>query len=245
MFLFTCYVLGSILANANDVEPCESPQYVVYGQAGTIQCNFTAGYFGIFWYNTTDYINEYSVLNLKQSGTDGPGYKSGEFDILPNGSLIITKVTFAHNRNFTVVKLDSAFEEVVPHFVTVVVKAFPNPPYPIIGGCQQQRSCAVKVAHRGNLTCSVLGIHPLVELTWEMSRKKSYVNLLQTIQSTTRRSDGRFDVHLMSEYFINNTSEYSHSVKCVVVSSEGAPTFDLQSKIFLLFPEGFGITEHE
>lgn len=62
------------------------------------------------------------MLNLRQSRIDGPGYKSGEFDILPNGSLIITKVTFAHNSNFTVVKLDSASEEVDPNFVTVVVK---------------------------------------------------------------------------------------------------------------------------
>lgn len=81
---------------------CASEQYVELREVGIIQCNFGSHYYGAFWYNTTEHLTEPPFLYYKNSVKSGRGFESGEFDILPNGSLIINNVTIQHEHFFRV-----------------------------------------------------------------------------------------------------------------------------------------------
>ncbi|KAJ8050835.1 NLR family CARD domain-containing protein 4 [Holothuria leucospilota] len=104
-------------------EGCQSPQYVERGDTGIIRCSFQERYIGIYWYDSEDYINEDPILNFQDLAKYGKGYLSGEFDIHPNGSLIIKEVSIQHDHMFTVVKRISA-ENLQPFRVLVVVTGF-------------------------------------------------------------------------------------------------------------------------
>ncbi|KAJ8034282.1 hypothetical protein HOLleu_21050 [Holothuria leucospilota] len=104
---FTVFLLFRCLLTFG-YEGCESPQYLEINQRGTIQCTFQDDAFGIYWYNSTDTVEEKPILNFQGSMKSGIGFTSGEYDVHPNGSLIINNVTVRHDNNFTVVKLNDS-----------------------------------------------------------------------------------------------------------------------------------------
>lgn len=98
---------------------CVSPQYVELGGTGTINCTFQDDLFSLLWYDTPDYKQNEPVLSYQRSVKTGVGYKSGEYDIHPNGSLSINRVSLQHNRTFSVAYIPT--EEDVPTFINVGV----------------------------------------------------------------------------------------------------------------------------
>ncbi|KAJ8034300.1 hypothetical protein HOLleu_21077 [Holothuria leucospilota] len=116
-FIWLIIYLG---AHVSGYEGCQSPQYLELDETGIIQCSFMEGFFGLYWYNSTDTVTEEPILNLKGSARSGPGFISGEFDVHPNGSLIINHVTIYHHHEFSVVKLNTRDDHPTPHIVDVV-----------------------------------------------------------------------------------------------------------------------------
>lgn len=149
-----------------DVKPCVSPQHLKVGETGVVQCSFS-DFFGIFWYNTTNYVNSYSILDLKGSSKSGSGFLSGEYDIYLNGSLIISNVSWKHDRLFTVLKFDSPADKPVPQYVQVIVIAVPQPAYPVIENCTSSYGLCIKEAdYQFDLICSVNYARPAVNVRW-------------------------------------------------------------------------------
>lgn len=96
---------------------CVSPQYVALGRTGTISCTFQDNLVSLSWYDTADYQHNDPVVRIWGLSKTGVGYESGEYDIHPNGSLSINKVSFQHNHTFTVAYIPT--EEEAPAAIKV------------------------------------------------------------------------------------------------------------------------------
>lgn len=167
---FTSFLIISILmgtVDANAVEGCISPQYAELGSQSTVHCTFNEGFYGVYWYNSTDIINDEPTLLFKGSEKSGTGYDSHEFDIHPNGSLIINHVTLSHDHQFAVVKLNSIEDTLIPNVIRVVTTVRPSIPYPVISQCgNESRFCVVKLHQTSSLTCSAKDSRPEIKLLW-------------------------------------------------------------------------------
>lgn len=73
---------------------------------------------GIQWFNSTEDGTK-PIITFVRSEKGGSGYISGNYDILPNGSLIITNVTLQHERVFSVVLAASEDKPTIQYIVRV------------------------------------------------------------------------------------------------------------------------------
>lgn len=82
------------------------------GKSGTISCSFPNDFSSVHWYYNLDVTDGPPTLSyeLQDQTVNGDGYDSGEFDINPDGSLIINNVSVHYETNFTVVKFQTLFE---------------------------------------------------------------------------------------------------------------------------------------
>lgn len=209
-------------------EMCASPQYLEFGRTGTIDCTFQEGFFAVLWYNTSNLSEDVLLLHYQSSFKLGPGYQSGEFDIFPNGSLIITNVTHQHDHNFGVVYMPSDEDEPYPIDVRIIVTI---PAYPVIDECNQQQTCIIEAKSDGNLTCRVRGIRPSVRLKWKVFKKSdtdvvSFTNELLTIEDT----GNSYDISFTSTYHISDESRNEMTIECV----DSDEVFSLSAQIELL-----------
>ncbi|KAJ8018728.1 hypothetical protein HOLleu_43122 [Holothuria leucospilota] len=88
---------------------------------GIIHCTFEENMFGVLWYNSTDFDIEEPIVTLFGTEKGGPGFLSGEFDVLFNGSLIINNVTLYHEHSFYVSKFSSQDDDPVSISVEIIV----------------------------------------------------------------------------------------------------------------------------
>ncbi|KAJ8048538.1 Protein NLRC5 [Holothuria leucospilota] len=163
-------------------ETCTAIQYVELGMSGMVNCNFNEGYFGVFWYNSTEYTNTGPIIYLRNSEKDGRGYSSGEFDIYPNGSLIINNATLQHDHFFTVIMLETSTAAPSPIFIQVVVSVKPTQVYPQIDSCGNERICVSQVRRKLDLKCRVTNARPAALLLWLVRTLPSDLNVtLETL----------------------------------------------------------------
>ncbi|KAJ8049853.1 hypothetical protein HOLleu_02776 [Holothuria leucospilota] len=224
------YILG-----ANYVPPCASPQYVKFGGVGVLHCTFSDEFFGIFWYDTTDYINSFSIVNLKGSSKSGSGFLSGEFDVHLNGSLIIANVSLQHDRQFTVLKFNSPSDDPKPCYIQVIVVVNPVPAFPVVDGCNQEEICELNLESEGKLNCSVLGVRPRVSLGWRTANERSSAYITFGEEQTNIINHGNtFDVFLTSNYRIIDFSLKRIILECVV-TGVNKELFQLKTEVSIAF----------
>ncbi|PIK33929.1 hypothetical protein BSL78_29252, partial [Apostichopus japonicus] len=102
---------------------CSPVQYLEIGTRGIIQCAFTESLLAITWY---DVDKGDPILFYKDGVTSGQGYESGEFDIYPNGSLVIRNVGINHESDFRVTKIISGTIPTVSHLITLHTTVHPT-----------------------------------------------------------------------------------------------------------------------
>lgn len=100
---------------------CATLQYLELFQSGTVQCAFEEGYLGIQWYDSTT-IGTPPIITFVKSVKGGSGYLSREYDVYPNGSLIINNVTLHHERIFSVSVAASEDEPIKDWYIQVKSK---------------------------------------------------------------------------------------------------------------------------
>lgn len=143
---------------------CNSPQYLELGKKGTITCRFPKDFFAVLWYTSIDFGNSRPTVEYQNKLKTGPGYESGEFDVHPDGSLIVTEVLLRYEDVFTVAYLPSE-EELYPYItVQVIVIVKPDVPFPIITQCGNISNKCFIVADEADIECSVRGARPKVLL---------------------------------------------------------------------------------
>ncbi|KAJ8034294.1 NACHT, LRR and PYD domains-containing protein 14 [Holothuria leucospilota] len=195
-----------IPAKANGVEDCQSPQYAEIGMQATIQCSFNTNFYGVYWYTSTDTLNDDPVLLFERSKKSGAGYETGEFDVHPNGSLIINYVTLAHDHEFSVLKLNSRTDHPNPLIVRVVTTVRPEIPHPRINHCEtNERVCAASLQSNSELSCLANDVRPAINLQW-MRRSNNGDTRIHSHQQNV--SNGRFLYNSSSTAvdFLKNTS---------------------------------------
>ncbi|KAJ8019016.1 NLR family CARD domain-containing protein 4 [Holothuria leucospilota] len=144
---------------------CESPQYMNYGEIGTINCIFHDDFFSVLWFDTKYDRQSKPILHYQDFTKSGAGYDSGEFDIHSNGSLIITNVSLEHETTFTALYVHSRTEDVVFFSILVVVIVKPKEEFPRINYCPSTSQCFAEVGST-SVNCSVGSARPSIALTW-------------------------------------------------------------------------------
>lgn len=228
---YTLLVMG-LLADvayfSQGEEICASPQYLELGKTGTIDCTFQERFFAVVWYNSTNSTMDNLLLHYQSSLKLGPGYQFGEFDVFPNGSLIINNVSLQNDHVFRVVYMPSDEDAPYPIDVRIIVKI---PANPVIDECNQRRTCIIETKCDGNLTCRVEGIRPAVRLKWRVfSDIDSEVISFSNEQLIIEDKGETYDVTFKATYHIINASLKRMTLECV--DSEG--TINLGAQIELL-----------
>lgn len=144
---------------------CQTTQYIELGTRGILKCTFDQDSLGVFWYNTTDYMQDKPIIYFKDSVVSGEGYRSREFDIDTNGSLIINTVSFKHEQYFTVVWINIE-KSYIPHFIDAVVTVEPQEPFPTISGCGNETLCFRKNCTPFFIQCDIRNARPAISLEW-------------------------------------------------------------------------------
>ncbi|PIK42967.1 hypothetical protein BSL78_20177 [Apostichopus japonicus] len=135
-------------------------------ERSAIQCSFDDEYDSVLWYQSTE---EQAILTYRNSIKEGTGYESGEFDINPNGSLVILNVSLKHETFFTVKKIISAESPVIFNVYIIDVKTTGKPTYgfPIIDVCEKEHAiCYKSIKDISSLNCLVNNSRPAVKLNW-------------------------------------------------------------------------------
>ncbi|KAJ8050737.1 NLR family CARD domain-containing protein 4 [Holothuria leucospilota] len=183
--LMMLILVGKCHFALEDDHLCNSPQYAEYGKYATIDCAFPEDFFAVFWYNSEDVSREDPILDYKSFRKSGPGFKSGEYDVHQNGSLIIRNVTITHDGYFSVICLKLPTDDVVPNVVRVIVIVKPLIPHPQIDVCENQRICLASLDDNLDINCSVTNSLPVVDLLWAVRTSDGDKNLTSEMHTLT------------------------------------------------------------
>ncbi|PIK51573.1 hypothetical protein BSL78_11535 [Apostichopus japonicus] len=146
---------------------CDPLQYLGIGEMGTIKCSFDAQFYSVFWYNSSDTVNDEPILNFKETVKSGRGYLSGEYDVADDGSLIINETTLQHERTFTALLFRTRSEPPKTNTVSVIITVTPSTTFPVIDKCgKHNRLCFSPEEQGSQITCSVENSKPAVALNW-------------------------------------------------------------------------------
>ncbi|PIK52630.1 putative NLR family CARD domain-containing protein 4, partial [Apostichopus japonicus] len=167
-----------ILVSAETDNGCEDPQIVEIGKSAILNCTFSKGFVGVFWYNSTNTDDDAPILVFQDSEKSGKGYSSGEFDIDNNGSLIVNNVSSTHDGIFTVSQIISLKGPIVEmHSITVITYVKPLQPYPSIPECQGYQHCLLRSSEISTLSCYVNSSRPNVSLGWTEHFTEGRINI--------------------------------------------------------------------
>ncbi|KAJ8035457.1 hypothetical protein HOLleu_22694 [Holothuria leucospilota] len=92
-------------AGGSDIFGCPPSKSFEFGSRGLISCTFPTDLSEVYWYDDVSgrsdipAIAGYRLSNHEKSGL---GVEGGEYDILPNGTLVITNVTLRHEKQYKV-----------------------------------------------------------------------------------------------------------------------------------------------
>ncbi|PIK47018.1 hypothetical protein BSL78_16108 [Apostichopus japonicus] len=170
---------------------CATLQYLELFQSGTVQCAFEEGYLGIQWYDSTT-IGTPPIITFVKSVKGGSGYLSREYDVYPNGSLIINNVTLHHERIFSVSVAASEDEPIKDWYIQVKSKVTPVLSFPVIERCEDQPDVCLFVNNQlSSINCFVENVRPTVSLAW-YQRISNHDQLLTAWSNVTASQGNTF-----------------------------------------------------
>ncbi|KAJ8049796.1 hypothetical protein HOLleu_02700 [Holothuria leucospilota] len=187
------------------------------GSTSTVQCLFHRDFFAVLWFNTTNYPEEDPILRYQNMKKYGAGYNSGEFDIHPNGSLIINHVLLSHEHTFKVGY--AHFDSEVPTLIDVQIIVTVNPPipFPVLENCGNATNKCYSEIDRPFIECSVRGSRPPVLLNLilrTVSGDRDISNETLTLQN---------GVGYTSRVTTKNLFDYSSILVLLVCKASGPP----------------------
>ncbi|KAJ8048809.1 hypothetical protein HOLleu_01277 [Holothuria leucospilota] len=170
---------------------CISPQFLKSGETGIVQCSFNKNFYGLVWYNS---VSE-AVITVEESAKSGDGFESNEFNVLANGSLVITNVTKQHEGTFTVLLLETRRSEPIRHVVNIFVVAKDFKRMPIINHCNASNDiCFKMLSEETEVSCVIRDSPFIVPLTM-----------------VVRTADGDHDI--LTAFVVTNNSKSSYTTR--------------------------------
>ncbi|PIK42970.1 hypothetical protein BSL78_20180 [Apostichopus japonicus] len=197
-------ILTCIGANDNRHTECKVEQYLYLGTNGTVECLGTDAE-NIVWYNTSNYVGKSPVASrIGKNDRSGKHNPSDEFDIDEKGSLAIKNVSIQHEGDFLVTRINisTSAEDIccrsvgLSQYILIIelytnstrldlFAAKPNPPYPVIEGCEEQdKLCHLKIERFSQLSCVVKNSRPSISPYWAIRRARGDENITSTTKSS-------------------------------------------------------------
>ncbi|KAJ8050400.1 hypothetical protein HOLleu_03596 [Holothuria leucospilota] len=168
---------------------CPSLQYIVIGTTGVIQCSFEEGFFGVLWYNSTETLHQEAILISRKSEKSGIGYNAGEYDVYPNGSLVIYNVSKHHESNYTVILLQTTTDLSVDFIINVLVNAETFIPYTRIHQCSDiMKVCLQQWDKNSDIVCYVQDARLMIPLKWIVKTISGDRNISSHLSVTNQTS---------------------------------------------------------
>ncbi|XP_071852194.1 uncharacterized protein [Apostichopus japonicus] len=191
LFFLSLFLLVPVLTWCEEVDVlCPQEQSLELGQGGIVNCSFATGFYGVYWYDTDD-LTLSAFMFYANENKGGKGYDSGEFDILPDGSLVINIVGVKHEIPFTVVYMKTVHTiSPVQKKVQLTVIAHPSLPHPQIDRCDTTQYCFTELTADPLLICTVSGSRPAIPLSWAVRTSEGDRNL--TTEVKREHSNGVF-----------------------------------------------------
>ncbi|XP_071837239.1 uncharacterized protein [Apostichopus japonicus] len=188
----TFFLLVQVVCASSVVgEGCENKQYLELHQPGIIQCSLEEGFLGVQWFNST--VEETSmIITYIRDVKDGPGFRSGDYDVWLNGSLFVGNVTVEHEGVFIVTHARSASAEVKQYNIQVQLFVKPELEYPVIEECQDKiKICYMLYENPLELSCSVENVRPIISVIWNQ-RNSQRDKLLESNMTIIRNDEVTF-----------------------------------------------------
>ncbi|PIK33522.1 hypothetical protein BSL78_29664, partial [Apostichopus japonicus] len=181
-------VVQLVCASAVVGEGCENEQYLELYQPGIIQCSFEEGFLGVQWFNSTEEESSAFITYIKDE-KDGPGFRSGDYDVWLNGSLFIGNVTVEHEGVFIVTHASLVSVHVKQYNIQVQLFVKPQLEYPVIEECQDKsKICYMLNKNPLELSCSVENVRPRISLIWNQ-RNSQRDKLLESNMTIIRNNE--------------------------------------------------------
>ncbi|PIK56546.1 hypothetical protein BSL78_06563 [Apostichopus japonicus] len=209
---------------------CQENLYLEVGKQGLVPCHFE-DFDIIGWINGDgDVTNTSPFIYMEGSQIYGRGYESGDYDMHPNGSLIINEVKLTNEFNYTVLFVPSGGAN---EYFNVPVKVYvpPDPGYPVVNGRTNQ--VIVHENTRGFINCSLTGIRPRAHLEWVASPDEIS---LDSAHRVTDNNDGTYNTYLTSSYKVINSPTWRVSLICRV-AGQMADLFPSVTTVYLLLEQ--------
>ncbi|PIK43972.1 hypothetical protein BSL78_19175 [Apostichopus japonicus] len=165
---------------------------------GVISCSCNGSSMALIaWVN----VNKGKALLLLHNGERiGDGYESGEFDIYPNGSLLINNVTASHESVYRVSTAISISSFRISKNICVQTTVKPAITIPVIEECSNTygTTCVKSITDSVEVNCFVRDSRPAVKLSWTIRTHggdhispSNYMNL-QLIRNITSHVTATF-----------------------------------------------------
>ncbi|XP_071850822.1 uncharacterized protein [Apostichopus japonicus] len=206
-------VVQVVCASSVVGEGCENKQYLELYQPGIIQCSFEEGFLGVQWFNST--VKETSkIITYVRDVKDGPGFRSGNYDVWLNGSLFVRNVTVEHEGVFIVTHASSESVQVKQYNIQVQLFVKPQLEYPVIEECQDKsKICYMLYKNPLELSCSVENVRPSISFIWNQ-RNSQRDKLLESNMTLIRNSEVTFTTR--STVKIHNDSPLLSVLVCSI-----------------------------
>ncbi|XP_071852618.1 uncharacterized protein [Apostichopus japonicus] len=167
LLAFAIILLLSSATLPEDTE-CAHTHYVEIGTRGLIPCSCNGSSLALIaWIN----VNEGKTLLLRHDDDKrGDGYESGEYDIYPNGSLLINNVTASHESVYRVSTAISTSSSGMSKIICVHTTVKPAITIPVIDECSNTygTTCVKSTTDSVEVNCFVRDSRPAVILSWSL-----------------------------------------------------------------------------
>ncbi|KAJ8023818.1 Immune-associated nucleotide-binding protein 12 [Holothuria leucospilota] len=211
----------------------ENNEYFKVGTEIILECGKEgSNYPLIVWSRLHDGFCEYLLYAVSFEEifvkTIANNYKLGN-----RGSLVVPYAELQHEGPYFCVFGNGHTDGIVRRDVSVYVN--PNPPYPVVEGCNHGQYCILEARREGNLKCSVFGIRPKVHLEWRSlhGHKLSSISFHRPNLTITKKG-GTFDVALNTRYRLERRYTNRLTIECIV-AGQNANIFNISTKVDLVF----------
>ncbi|KAJ8018891.1 hypothetical protein HOLleu_42873 [Holothuria leucospilota] len=164
VYLVSTLIIGKIACAVNE---CRTPQFIEIDSLSLIQCSFRDDVYSVLWYKLIKFTRGDAFLTLVNTKKSGEGFLSGEFDIYPNGSLIIQNVSMKHEGTYRVDMLKNPSSGPETFFVTVYVFVPTFSRVPVIDNCANKRETCLQVLNNtSEISCTIKDARLAIPLIW-------------------------------------------------------------------------------
>lgn len=102
----------------------------------------------------------------------------------------------------------------------------------MIEGCNRQQYCVIEVQRGGNITCSIYGIRPAVQLQWRSYDKETDIHFNGEHIKTIQNGD-TFDISITTSFKITSTIAERLTLQCLTVG-KNSELFQFSTKLDIL-----------